>query len=53
MEKSKSIYDFSKPSNAPRKEKLLSQKQLLDYWNEKFNEMIHLMKLEIMEVIDE
>jgi hypothetical protein len=51
--KVKSIYQEEKPAIQPRRSKLKSQNELMDYWNEKFQEMIKELKLEIMEVIDE
>lgn len=40
------------PANKPKEAKLKAQGEHLDYWNEKFEKMIHDMKVEIMKVID-
>ena len=54
MAKNKSIYQHieSKPALVPRESKLQAQEDHLKYWNEKFEKMIHELKIEIMEIID-
>lgn len=51
--KPNTIYEEEKPAIQPRRSKLDSQNEIMDYWNEKFQKMIKELKIDIMEIIDE
>lgn len=47
----KKVYADEKPALEPRRPRLKAQKEMLDYWNTKWEQMIKEIKKEISEVI--